>query len=350
MVAWHRNVTERYVKLAVIGATGAVGEMILRVLDERNVALSELGAFASRDRDEPLRFRGRDVPIRKAVPAALAGYDVVMFASSDDASAELAEQCVAGGAIVIDNSATFRMDSRVPLVIPEINASAARPDDRIFPVANCTAIVLAMGIAPIARVAGLRSVRVASYQAVSGAGRAGLDELAAGERALADGTPEPEPRTFSTAIARNVIPQVGSFDEHGDSGEERKVAEETRKILGLPGLHVAATTVRVPVRTAHSEAVFLETERDASVAGLAAAYRDAPGVVFHARGVVTPRDVEGSDDVHVARLRAEGGSRRHFQLWVVGDQLRKGAATNAVQILEMLLAQGRVRSGGLQHA
>jgi aspartate-semialdehyde dehydrogenase len=319
-------------------------------LDERNVAVAALGAFASRDRSEPLRFRDRDVAIRKATPEALAGYDVVLFASSDDASAELAEACAAGGAVVIDNSATFRERADVPLVVPEINASAIGAEHRIFPVANCTAIVLTMGIAPIALRAGLRSVRAASYQAVSGAGKAGLDELAAAEAALAAGSDEPAPQTFSAPIARNVIPQVGSFDAHGDSGEERKLAAETRKILGLPRLHVAATTVRVPVRTAHSVAAFIETERDTSVAELAAAYEGAPGLVFHATGIVTPRDVEGSDLVHVARLRAEGDSARHFQAWIVGDQLRKGAATNAIQILELLLARGAVRNARLQYA
>jgi aspartate-semialdehyde dehydrogenase len=367
------------VKLAIVGVTGVVGETILRVLDERAVSMTELGAFASRDRNEPLLYRGTAWPIRAASPEALraGGYDAVFFASSDDASAELAEACAVGGAVVIDNSATFRMHEGVPLVVPEVNPGAALPEHRIFPVANCTAIVLCVGIAPIAGVAGLAAVRVATYQAVSGAGRAGLDALENEERAAAmaslpaasssagsssagssyagslfagsssvgvasatvsEGSP------FVAPIFRNVVPKIGSFDEFGDSGEEKKVAEETRKILDLPGLHVAATTVRVPVRYAHSEAVFLETQRDTSVEELAAALAGAPGVIFHATGVVTPRDVEGQDLVHVARLRAEPGSRRHFQLWIVGDQVRKGAATNGVQILELLIASGRFRT------
>ncbi len=329
--------------IAIVGVTGAVGETILRVLDERAVPVGSLGAFASRDRPEPLTFRGKAWPIKAASEAALAGFDVVFFASSEDASATLARSLAQRGATVIDNSATFRMEEGVPLCVPEINADAVPADARIFPVANCTAIVLSMALAPIARAAGLQAVRVATYQAVSGAGRAGLDELEAGERALASGTPEPEPRAFSRAIARNVVPQVGAFDARGESGEEQKVRDETRKILGLPRLHVAATAVRVPVRTAHSEAVFFETLRDTSVSELAAALAAAPGVVFHRDGIVTPRDVEGSDLVHVARLRSEGDSRRHFQLWVVGDQLRKGAATNAVQILQMLLQRKAAR-------
>jgi aspartate-semialdehyde dehydrogenase len=254
---------------------------------------------------------------------------------------------------VIDNSATFRLTEGIPLVVPEVNPHDVGPGDRIFPVANCTAIVLCVGVAPIARVAGLRSLRVATYQAVSGAGRAGLDTLAEEERAESGREPGDTKSPFAAAIFRNVIPMVGSsFDENGDSGEEKKLAAETRKMLGLPGLHVAATTVRVPVRFAHSEAVFLETDRDTTVAELARALAEAPGVVFHADGIVTPRDVEGQDAVHVARLRAEGDSKRHFQLWIVGDQVRKGAATNGVQILELLIERGfvgRERVGGHLH-
>ena len=334
-------------KIAVVGVTGVVGETILRVLDERALPVSELGAFASRDRDDPLVYRDREWPIRAATPQALArGYDVVFFASSDDASAELARACADAGAVVIDNSATFRLSEGVPLVVPEVNPDAARADDRIFPVANCTAIVLCVGIAPIARVAGLRSVRVATYQAVSGAGKAGLEALAQEEQADRRIEDVPARSPFAAPIFRNVVPLVGSsLDANGDSGEEKKLAAETRKMLGLPDLHVAATTVRVPVRFAHSEAVFIETARDTSVAELAGALAHAPGVVFHAGGIVTPRDVEGQDLVHVARLRAEGDSKRHFQLWVVGDQVRKGAATNAVQILELLVSRGFVGAG-----
>jgi len=225
----------------------------------------------------------------------------------------------------------------VPLVIPEVNPQAIHPSHRLFPVANCTAIVLCVALAPIERAIGLTSVRVATYQAVSGAGRAGLDALADEERGMAPNG------TFAAPIFRNVVPQVGSYDGDGDSGEEKKVVAETRKMLGRPDLHVAATTVRVPVMRAHSAAVFFETDEAADMVDLRAALADAPGVVFHERGIVTARDVEDSDLVHVARLRPEpeDESDTHFQMWVVGDQLRKGAATNAVQILELLIAQGR---------
>jgi aspartate-semialdehyde dehydrogenase len=326
-------------KVAVIGATGVVGGAILRVLEERRIAVDELFAYASRDRADGVVFRGRSYPVAAATRERLVAHrpDVAFFASSDDASAELAGALADAGAVVIDNSATFRLDPAVPLVVPEVNADAVRDEHRIFPVANCTAIVLSVALAPLERAVGLRSVRVATYQAVSGAGRAGLDALEREEHGDApDGT-------FAAPIFRNVVPQVGSYDGDGDTGEEKKVAAETRKMLGRPDLHVAATTVRVPVRRAHSEAVFIETSRPASVEELRAALRGAPGVVFHERGIVTPRDVEDTDLVHVARLRAEDddASGTRFQMWVVGDQLRKGAATNAVQILELLIARGR---------
>ena len=237
-----------------------------------------------------------------------------------------------------------RHASGAPLIVPEVNAHAILSSHRLFPVGNCTAIILCVGLAAVRNVAGLSNVRVATYQAVSGAGRAGLDEFLADERAVASGEAEPRAQIFPAAIARNVIPQVGAFEADGYTGEEAKVREETRKVFELPGLPVTATTVRVPVRTAHSEAVFVETERPTSIAELAAALENAPGIVFHQTGIVTPRDVEGTDAVHVARLRAEDDGGRRFALWLVGDQLRKGAATNGVQILELLLSRGALQA------
>lgn len=324
--------------VAVVGVTGAVGETILRLLEERNLPIGELGPFASRARSAGVRFRGNPLDVRAASVDALHGFDVVFFAGGEDASEKYAPGLLERGAVVIDNSATFRMRRGVPLIVPDVNAHALRAEHRLFPVANCTAIVLCTALRPVRDVAGLRSVRVATYQAASGAGRAGLDELFAGERAVVNGDPEPEPAVFPRALARNVVPQVGAFDALGWSGEERKVCDETRKMLDLPELLVSATAVRVPVRTAHSEAVFLETQRPTSTPELTEAFEGAPGIVFHREGIVTPREVEGADQVHVARLRSEDES--HFALWCVGDQLRKGAATNAVQILELLLAKG----------
>ena len=173
------------------------------------------------------------------------------------------------------------------------------------------------------------------------AGRAGLETLANEEAAGLTGVPAATQSAFAAPIFRNVVPQVGSYDGDGDTGEEQKVVAETRKMLGRADLHVAATTVRVPVRRAHSEAVFFETQRPTTQAELAAAFAAAPGVAFHEHGIVTPLDVEGTDLVHVSRVRPEPDSKTFWQMWIVGDQLRKGAATNAVQILQTLIEQGR---------
>jgi aspartate-semialdehyde dehydrogenase len=335
-------------KVAVVGATGAVGETILRVLEERNLPIETLGPFASRARSDAVQFRGRRLDVGAASGDALRGFDVVFFAGGEDASEKFAPALLANGSVVIDNSATFRMRDDVPLIVPNVNAGALRPEHRLLPVANCTAIVLCTALRPIRDVAGLRAVRAATYQAASGAGRAGLDELLAGERALAGTQPEPPPSVFARPLARNVVPQVGTFDDAGWTSEEKKIRDETRKMLDLPALLVSATAVRVPVRTAHSVAVFVETQRETNVDELSSAFESAPGIVFHREGIVTPRDVEGTDVVHVARLRAElfdaaqGDKGRCFTLWCVGDQLRKGAATNAVEILELLLQKGYV--------
>ncbi len=324
-------------RVAVIGATGVVGETILRVLEERKVAVDALLAYASREREHAVTFAGASLPVAVATAERIIADrpHVAFFASSDDASAEMARALADAGIIVIDNSSTFRLDPDCPLIVPEVNPHAVHESHRIFPVGNCTAIVLCVALAPIEEAVGLASVRVATYQAVSGAGRAGLDALAHEEAGAApDGT-------FAAPILHNVVPQVGSFSGIGDNGEEEKVAAETRKTLNRPDLHVAATCVRVPVRRAHSEAVFFTTERPTSIEELGDALAGAAGVVFHDRGIVTPLDVENTDVVHVARLRAEGESDTNFQMWVVGDQLRKGAATNGVQILELLVRAGR---------
>lgn len=303
-------------KIAVVGATGVVGETIMRVLRERGVPAETVTQFASRARDD----------VHETSEEALRGYDAVFFAGSEDASERYAPPILARGGIVIDNSSTFRMREGVPLVVPEVNAHAVRPEHRLFPVGNCTAIILCMALAPVRDVAGLRSVYVATYQSVSGAGRAALEEFDRGEG----------------NVVANVIPRIGAWHPSGYTGEEMKVAQETRKVLELPDLQIFATSVRVPVRTAHSEAVFFETRERTSLEKLAGALRNASGIVFHAQGEVTPREVEGTDEVHVARLRMceDGSEGTHFQMWVVGDQLRKGAATNGVQILELLLQRG----------
>lgn len=305
-----------------------MGETIVRVLEERSIPIERIGAFASRARTGAVKYRGGALDVEPATQENLRGYDVVFFAGGEDASEAFVPGLEAQGAIIIDNSATFRMREGVPLLVPEVNAGEMRSEHRLFPVGNCTAIILCTALAPVRDVAGLRSVRVATYQAISGAGRAALEAFDRGEG----------------DVVGNVIPQIGAFDDAGDAAEECKVREETRKMLGLPQLELFATCVRVPVRTAHSEAIFFETDRETRVEELAATFERAESIVFHRTGIVTPREVEGTDDVHVARLRAlDAEPTKRFALWCVGDQLRKGAATNAVQILELLLERGLVR-------
>jgi len=328
----------------VIGATGTVGETIVRVLEERRVPVDRLGAFASSPRASALTFRGAALDVRATTSEALRDFDVVFFAGGEDASERFAPALVERGCVVIDNSSTFRMREGVPLVIPEVNPQAVRAQQRLFPVANCTAIILCTALAPIRNLAGLRSVHVASYQAASGAGRAGLEELHAGERAAVLGEREPEPNIFPQRLARNVVPQIGALDADGFSSEERKICAETRKMLELTGLRVTAIAVRVPVRSAHAAAVFVETVQPTTQEELAGAFERAAGIVFHPSGIVTPREAEGDDCVHVARLRSESESGTEYAFWCTGDQLRKGAATNAVQILELLLSKGFVRA------
>lgn len=329
-------------KLALVGATGVVGETILRVMEERAIRPQHVGFFASRPRIGAVRFYDEMHDVAVADEEMLAKFDVVFFAGGEDASERFAPALLAAQRVVIDNSSTFRLRPGVPLIVPEINGATVKNSDTLFAVANCTAIVLSMALSPIARTAGLREVIVSTYQAASGAGRAGLDELLAGERAVLDGQKEATPSVFSAPLARNVVPQIGVFSDDGWTGEEAKVRDETRAILSLPDLDLVATCVRVPVRTAHSESIVLRTERPTSRAELVAKYAQSPGIIFHDTGVVTPREVEGTDDVHVARLRQLDGSGTRFALWAVGDQLRKGAATNAVQILQLVLARGTV--------
>ena len=314
-------------KIAVVGATGLVGEALLRVLEERRVPASSLGAFASRARSAAVTFRGEKLDVQPTTTEALRGFDAVFFAGGDEPSADFAPKIAGNGCVVIDNSAAFRLDPQLALIVPEVNAPALRDGQKIFPVGNCTAIILSVALAPIARCAGLKAVNAATYQAVSGAGRAALEELEAG----------------TSPIAGNVVPQIGEVDKRGYSIEEAKIQAELQKILALPNLSCAVVAVRVPVRRAHSAAVFFETERPTSTDKLATALKGAPGLVFHEHDIVTPREVEGQDDVHVARLRAEDESGRRYAMWVCGDQLRKGAATNGVQILELLVERGIVK-------
>lgn len=320
----------RGLRVAIAGATGAVGEVLLEVLAERAFPVEELRLLASgRSAGGKLRWREREWTIHEATPDAFEGIDVVFFAATGSLSRELAPAAVERGALVIDKSSTWRMDPGVPLVIPEINPEALDAHRGIVACPNCTTIGVAMALAPIERAARLARVVVTTLQAASGAGRDGLDALQA-ERAgeVAQSSP------FVAAIHDNVIPQCDAFADDGFTAEEHKLRAELRKILSRPELPVGVTCVRVPVAVGHSSSLLVHTERPLDPARASALIAAFPGIELV--DVPTPRDVAGRDVVRVGRIRREHDGRG---LWLFqsADNLRKGAATNAVQIAETLI-------------
>jgi aspartate-semialdehyde dehydrogenase len=335
---------ERKRTVAVVGATGAVGEVVLRLLAERRFPVGELRALASgRSAGTTVHFAGRDVAVAEARPEAFDGVDFAFFAATGSLSKELAPEVAKRGGIAIDKSSTWRLDENVPLVVPEINADALEKQRGIVACPNCTTIGFVMALEPIRRAAGLRSVVVTTLQAVSGTGKPGIDEL---ERQLGESA-QGKPLTTSTypaPIAHNVLPLCETFREDGYSTEEVKLLFETRKIMELSkDVSVAMTCVRVPVPVGHSAAMLVETERALSPDDARRALAAVPGVRVvddPAHNVFpTPRDVAGRDEVLVGRIRKDLASDRLW-LWQVSDNLRKGAATNAIQIAEELIRRG----------
>ncbi len=327
--------------VAIVGATGAVGQVLLRVLEERDFPVAELRPLASeRSAGTAVQFGGQALEVRQAVPGALDGVDFVFFAATGALSRELAPEAVRRGAVAIDKSAVWRMDPKVPLVVPEVNADAVAEHQGIISCPNCTTIPFVMVLEALRRVAGLRSAVVTTLQAVTGAGLPGLEELDSQLDATARGQAAPAPKTFAAQIAHNAVPLCEDFLDNGYSTEEVKLLDETRKILGTPDLDVSMTRVRVPVRVGHSASVLVETERPLSPGDAREALRAFPGieVIDDPAGNAFPTalDAEGRDEVLVGRVRRDLGSDRLW-LWEVSDNLRKGAATNAVQIAEELL-------------
>ena len=325
--------------VAVVGATGAVGQEMLRVLERRCFPVRELVPLASsRSAGRKVTFGGEEIPVRVLRKDAFQGLDLALFSAGAGISREMAPAAVDAGALVVDNSSAFRLDTGVPLVIPEINAEAAREHRGIIANPNCSTIILVMALAPIHGLSPLRRVVVSTYQAASGAGAKGMDAL---RRELAGGEVPDSP--FPHRLAGNLIPRIDTLGENGYTREEMKMALETRKILGVENLAVSATCVRVPVARAHSEAVEVTTQDPLSLAEIRQAVKDAPGVRLldvPAEDVYpTPLEVSGQDDVYVGRLRMHPDDPSTCALWVVGDQLLKGAALNAVQIAEGILTK-----------
>lgn len=328
--------------VAMVGATGAVGAELLAVLAERSYPVGELRALASpRSAGKTVPFAGEEVTVEPLSEERLAGCDVVFFSAGGSISKEWAPRAARAGAVVIDNSSAFRYDPDVPLVVPEVNPEAAKAHRGIIANPNCTTILLAVVIAPLHRAAGLKRVVVASYQSASGAGARAMAELETQTRAVLDGEP-PAPEQFPQPIAFNLFPHIDTFlaDEGWATREEMKVVWESRKILGLPELQAVSTCVRVPVLRAHAEAVFLELDRPLAPEDARAALEAAPGVeVVDDPAAVrypTPREAAGRDPVLVGRIRRDPSCVNGLCLFLAGDQLRKGAALNAVQIAELL--------------
>jgi aspartate-semialdehyde dehydrogenase len=334
---------ERGRSVAVVGATGAVGEVLLEILAQRNFPVGELRPLASeRSAGTTVRFRGQDVRVEEARPESFDGVDFAFFAATGSLSKVLAPEVARRGGVAIDKSSTWRMDEQVPLVVPEINPDALEKHKGIVACPNCTTIGFVMALEPLRRAAGVKSVVVTTLQAVSGTGKPGLEELDRQVDAIARGE-RSEPQVYAAPIAFNAVPLCESFRDDGYSTEEVKLLFESRKILGMPDLDVSMTCVRVPVRVGHAATMLVETERPLSPEAAREALAAFPGVevvddpshdVFP-----TPAEVEGRDEVLVGRVRKDLSSDRLW-LWQVSDNLRKGAATNAIQIAEEMVRRG----------
>jgi aspartate-semialdehyde dehydrogenase len=323
-------------RIAVLGATGAVGRTMLNILEQREFPAAELQPLASaRSAGASVRWRGREWEVSAPSAEAFAGCDIALFSAGAARSREWAPVAARAGAIVIDNSSAWRMDPQVPLVVPEVNgpAAAERPLG-IIANPNCATIQLVVALAALRNVAPLARVIVTTMQSVSGAGQKGVDALQA---ELAGHTAEDSP--FTDRIAGNVIPCIGPRGEDGWNEEEQKIRDETRRILDLPGLPIAATCVRVPVHTGHSISAAVEFAQVVTLEEARAALESMSGVrLYHGADDPLACHVSGTDPVCVGRLRVDPDTPRVLHLWIVADNLRKGAATNAVQIAEAVIA------------
>ena len=328
-------------KVAVLGATGAVGREMIKILEERNFPVSELIPLASaRSAGSVIPFRGADVVVKEVTPDSFAGIDIVLGAAPNKLAKEYAPHIVAAGAVFVDNSSAFRMEKDVPLVIPEINPEDALKHHGIISNPNCSTIVSLVAVNALNKISPIKNMVVSTYQAVSGAGAGGPIELTEEVAAINEGRPV-EPSVFPYQIAFNLIPQIGNFTENGYTAEEMKMQNEGRKILHLPELLVGCTCVRVPVYRSHSISITLRTETPISVAEAQKAISEAAGCRLvdnpEVKEYPMPIDTSDQDIVFVGRIRKDLTSENGLSLWCCGDQVRKGAATNTIQIAELLI-------------
>ncbi|MEM1441553.1 MAG: aspartate-semialdehyde dehydrogenase [Verrucomicrobiota bacterium] len=330
--------------LAVAGATGAVGIEILKCLEQRDFPVRELTLLASaRSAGKTLKFRGEEIAVKELTPDSFAGVDVALFSAGGGISKTFAPHAVEAGTVVVDNSSAFRMDDGVPLIVPEINAEDAGEHNGIIANPNCTTIVTLMALNPMHKVfGGVRSILASSYQAVSGSGAQGIAELEEQVAALSRGEALPPSQVYPKQIAFNVIPQVDVFQENGYTKEEMKMHFEGQKILHAPSLKASVTCVRVPVYRSHAVAVTAVFENEPSVEAAREAIEAAPGIQLvddpfaEEPQFPTPLDCTDGDACLVGRIREDLVLDNALTFWVVGDQVRKGAALNAVQIAELL--------------
>ena len=323
-------------KVAVVGATGVVGRMMIKVLEQRNFPLDELVLFASKSSaGKEMEFRGRKIKVRElnAENIKSANVDYALFSAGSDVSRDFAPVFAECGAVAIDNSRYWRMDPKVPLVVPEVNPEAAFAHNGIIANPNCSTIQAVVALKPLLDAFKIKRIVYTTYQAVSGAGRQGLEDLKNGLEGL-------PPKKFPHPIANNIIPHIDTFDADGYTGEEMKMVHETRKILGDDSLKITATTARVPVYYGHSESINIEFFKPVTRESALEVLKNADGIVLCddvSKNVYPmPLDCEGTDEVYVGRVRRDFSVDSGLNIWVVADNIRKGAASNTVQIAELL--------------
>lgn len=328
-------------RVVVVGATGAVGTEMIEVLEERNFPIETLRPLASaRSVGGTITFRGEDIPVQALTKDSFTGIDLALFSAGAEISREFAPMAVQAGAVVIDNSAAWRMEPGVPLVVPEVNRHDLSTHKGIVANPNCSTIQMVVALNPLHEAARVKRIVVTTFQSVSGTGKEAMDELMDECKDLLS-FKEPTPKVYPYQIAFNCLPQIDDFLPTGYTKEEMKLVNETRKIMGDQTIQVTATTVRVPVYVSHSEAINIETERKLSAHEARALLSAAPGVLVFddpsRKLYPMPLDAAGKDEVYVGRVREDESIANGLNLWVVADNLRKGAALNAVQIAECLI-------------
>jgi len=331
--------------VAIVGATGAVGTIICRLLEERKFPARRLKFLASgRSAGKTIRFGGRDHTIEALTPAAFDGVDLAIGSTPDEVARDFAPWAAERGCIVVDESGYWRMDPNVPLVVPEVNPDALDHHQGIIASPNCSTTQMVVAMKPLHDAARIRRVIVSTYQATSGMGLAGSKELDESVRARVAGEPF-EPSAFAHNIAFNLIPQIGSQKEQGYTSEEMKMVYETRKIIGDDSIQICPTCVRVPVENCHSESILVETERKLTVEQARKLFAATPGIIvvddLPAKSYPMPSTCDGRDEVFIGRIREDLSSPNGLAFWCVSDNLRKGAATNAVQIAELIVRRGQ---------